>query len=81
MGRRSHHRPPATRHRPPATSQRGGRVEFGDSYQAFLQQYDLIKEGTNTGATDALRDKTTGRRVRLRHANTCVHLPSRLQGT
>jgi prevent-host-death family protein len=44
---------------------RGERARFGDAYQAFLQQHDLAQEGLSADAIDALRDNTTGRRVRL----------------
>jgi prevent-host-death family protein len=44
---------------------RGERVQFGDAYRAFLQQNDLAQVGLGGEAIDSLRDKTTGRKVRL----------------
>jgi len=43
----------------------GQRVQFGPAYQAFCQQHDLLQMGLSDKEITALRDKSTGRKVRL----------------
>jgi len=44
---------------------RGGRTQFGPAYRSFVQQHELAAAGLDSNDINSLRDKTTGRRVRM----------------
>jgi prevent-host-death family protein len=44
---------------------RGGRTQFGQAYQSFVQRHELAAAGLDADDINSLRDKGTGRRVRL----------------
>jgi prevent-host-death family protein len=44
---------------------RGTRARFAEAYKNFLGRHSLAKAGVNAEYIESLRDKTTGRRVRL----------------
>jgi prevent-host-death family protein len=46
-------------------SLRGARASFADAYKAFLERNPLASVGVNAEYIDSLRDKATGRHVRL----------------
>ena len=44
---------------------RGSRARFGEAYQTFVERHSLAHSGFNAGEIKDLREKSSGRRVRL----------------
>ncbi len=44
---------------------RGGRTQFGEAYRSFSRQHEFAAVGLDADDINSLRDKSTGRRVRV----------------